>query len=1030
MSGRADGHWGRKLFIPIVLIAVLAALSSVWYKANTETTSIRNGMADLASWDMQEGVRALNGEWEFYWNRLLEYRDFQSGSRPQPDRLAVVPENWTDYEIEGERLQESGFATYRLQVNVPEAGRTLVLKFLPVSSAYGAYVNDQLLVTVGSPGTNPGSFLAETRPMTVEFATPGERFELIVHVSNFGLAKAGMNHSVMIGTPDQMLAFDNRLVYKDLFVLGSLALAAFYSLSMYWMNREERISLYFGCVCLIFIGRIVMTGSYFIYAIAPHASIGFQTYLNYFTSHWGSLVFSLMIREFFPNEYSGRIRRYFIAMTAVILTIITIVPAHLYSRHYLLSDLLCLAVLGYAYYAAARAVINKRPFAILSFGANSLCLLLVIVDFYYAATNHAGKSNEFSTLGFFAFVVLYAFILGRRSSLAYNEVRVLSRRLLELDKLKDEFLANTSHELKTPLHGMIGLAESLLQGVEGQLSGGQRKNMELIASSGRKLSQLIHDILDMSKLKHGGIALSRRSVRVLPLVESVLLVFRNMYPHKRLVWTVDIPPSLSPVYADENRLVQIVYNLVGNAVKFTDEGEIQVAAREKDGFVQLDVSDTGIGIRADQLDTIFLAFEQADSSITREYGGVGLGLSITKHLVELHGGRIEVASAPGEGSCFTVLLPVGDGNEAEPQAGSVMAHETVLESHSDKRDEQTDIAGRGDQRILVVDDDYTSLQAAVNLLRLEGYSVTAVTSGKAALERIQQTADYELVILDVMMPELSGYEVCRRIRETKSLVDLPVLLVTAKHQSEDLVLGFDSGANDFLVKPFEPAEFRARVKTLMEWNQSMKRAFQSEMAFLQAQIKPHFIYNTLSTISYFCTRDAAKAKELLNHFSDYLRGSFDFRHTEKVVPLEKELRIVATYLEIEKERFESRLQVRLDVDPDARGAMVPSFIVQPLVENAVVHGVLKKPEGGAVHISVRRDGPELQFRVRDSGAGMEAEQVARVLSEAHGSGSGVGLRNTRERLKKLYGSDITIRSEAGKGTEVAFTIPAAGVEGL
>jgi two-component system sensor histidine kinase ChiS len=1015
----------KKIMIAVALFVFTAVFVLVVAGSKTIDTAVRNGTVDLSS-EGKGGLISLDGEWEFYWDRHLGEQDFRSGSgRVQPDMLAHVPESWNNYRIGGSLLGESGYATYRITVKVEEMDQRLSLRILPLSAAYRLYIDGKLLVTRGKAGTEADGFLPDMKPATAEFTAPGKQFDMIVQLSNFETATGGMNRSIFLGTPEQIAALSDRAVYKDLFLLGSLVIAVFYSLCMFFMNRDEKISLYFACVCLIFIGRIVITGSYFIYVCIPQATIHTLTYINYFTSHAGVLVFALMIREFFPGQFSDRIKATFIVMTAGIIAFITAVPMDVYSSLVIPSDVLCLIVLGYAYYVTAKAVIGSMPFSILAFSANGICLMLVIIDFYFAATDHSGQVTEFSTLGFFTFIFLYAFILARKFSISFLEVKILSRRLMELDKLKDEFLANTSHELRTPLHGIISLTESLLDGVEGPLNAGQSKNLILVASSGRKLAQLIHDILDMSKLKNGDIVLNRKLVFAAPLIESILHVFKRMYPHKDIVWSYDIPPSLPPIHADENRLVQMLYNLIGNAAKFTENGEISVTAEQKDTMIEISVTDTGKGITPDKLEVIFIAFEQADSSITRQYGGVGLGLSITKRLVELHGGRIGVDSAPGSGSRFTIGLPAAEEHVLEHSSGApAFPYEEGFGSPAGNSDEVGQLKhGNGSgESILVVDDDVTSLQSAVNLLILEGYSVTAVTNGKAALACIGDGGDYQLVILDVMMPEISGYDVCRHIRLSKSVAELPILMATAKHQPEDIVLGFDSGANDFLIKPFEPVEFKARVKTLIEWKRSMDRAFKSEIAFLQAQIKPHFIYNTLNTISYFCTRDGAKAKELLSYFADYLRSHFDFKSMDKLILLEKELRIVTTYLEIEKERFGDRLQVTIDADTEARAAWVPPFLIQPLVENAVIHGVLKKIEGGVVYISAKREGEELRVTVSDTGAGMSEERIANVLSDT--ADAGVGLSNTRERLKKLYGRDVTINSTDGKGTEIVFAIPA------
>jgi two-component system sensor histidine kinase ChiS len=240
---------------------------------------------------------------------------------------------------------------------------------------------------------------------------------------------------------------------------------------------------------------------------------------------------------------------------------------------------------------------------------------------------------------------------------AYEREHTLNRRLQELDKLKDEFLANTSHELRTPLNGIIGLSESLLDGAAGPVPEPMKKYLEMIAYSGKRLANLVNDILDFSKLKNHTLQLHRKPVDVYEAVQLLLKMTEPLLGSKPLELINAVPETLPPVYADEGRLQQILYNLVGNAVKFTDQGSITVSAKYEYDRVVIDVVDTGIGIPPDQVNKIFESFEQVDGTDNRKYGGTGLGLAITKRLVELHGGAINVNSTLGAGSRFRVRLP-------------------------------------------------------------------------------------------------------------------------------------------------------------------------------------------------------------------------------------------------------------------------------------------------------------------------------------------------------------------------------------
>ncbi|MBO9606851.1 MAG: response regulator [Paenibacillaceae bacterium] len=1013
------------LLLQIVIVALLVSLGG-----GGKPPEAQLGVLDLTGWDEErDGPVKLEGQWEFYWQRQLMFADFRNGRGPQPDRYAEVPNEWNGYKVNGAKLAGSGYATYRLQIKLQAPVKELALKVLPLATAYRVYANDRLLVSNGQAGTTSADFEAYGKPQTIVFEPPGDSFALIVHVSNFDYVKGGLSRNLLLGSPDAMQAYNQGLAYKDFFLAGCLMMAVFYSIGSYALNREEKISLYFGLVCLVFLCRIPLTSSYFIYEWMPTATIQLTEWINYVTYHLDILFYALMIREFFPSLFARRVSRTLVVGTAVLMVLLAVLPLRIYSEFYLVSDVLGFAALAYPYYVIVKAAVKKLRYSWLVFFGNGLLLTLVVLDVANTELNRY-EMGYFSNYGIIVFTFIYTFILARRFAQSFKETKTLSLQLLELDKLKDEFLANTSHELRTPLQGIVSISESLIDGVEGPLTERQARNLDLVVASGKRLTQLIHDILDLSRLKHGDIHLTKRHVRIEPLVDFVMAVCQQTHASKPIVWKRDIPPELPAVWADENRLVQILFNLAGNAVKFTERGEVKVSvsAKPETGTVEIDVTDTGIGIAPDRMDMIFYPFTQADASIIRSYGGAGLGLSITKQLIDLHGGRIDAVSTPGVGSRFTVSLPVASGEEEEDwQRPLYEAPPSYRPEPLGAEAAAYEVAQAG-ERILVVDDDPANIRSAINLLKLEGYSVTAVTNGRDALEAVRRRPDIRLVILDVMMPELSGYEVCRIIRETRSPLELPVLMVTAKHQPEDLALGFEAGANDYLVKPYDKMEFRARVKTLIELNQTMQLAVKAELAFLQAQIKPHFVFNTLGAIMSLCYSDGRKAGRLIAVFSRYLRLVFDIDHHDTTVPLGRELELIRVYTEIEQERFGEQLTFRVDIDPTLLQCPVPPLTIQPLVENAIGHGVMKKVDGGLVTLTVKREADGMKIVVQDDGVGMSAPMLERIRRSDPRVG-GIGLANINKRVLGMNGIPLQIESEEGRGTTVTLLLPIAAGSG-
>ena len=393
--------------------------------------------------------------------------------------------------------------------------------------------------------------------------------------------------------------------------------------------------------------------------------------------------------------------------------------------------------------------------------------------------------------------------------------------MLRADAMKDEFLANTSHELRTPLNGIIGIGQSMLDGATGPLSEEQQRNLGMVVASGRRLASLVNDILDFSKLRHETVELRRRPTDVHALTELVLAISRTLVGKRALRLFNRIDAQVPLVEVDEDRVQQILFNLVGNAVKFTPAGAVEVSAKVRDDWLDLTVSDTGAGISAERLETIFESFSQGDGSAAREQGGTGLGLAISRQLAKLHGGNINVTSAVGVGSQFTLSLPLSPTTremltlESRPdEAVSRILPDVELNRRTAGAGARS--SAGADLRVLVVDDEPVNVQALVNFLTLAKYDVVTAADGQEALDLLAGERPCDIVLLDVMMPKLSGFDVCQRIREHYSPAELPVILLTAKNRVSDLVMGFGVGANDYLTKPFASDELLARVSVHLE----------------------------------------------------------------------------------------------------------------------------------------------------------------------------------------------------------------------
>lgn len=1029
---------------PLVLLAAsLVALLFViglfrwWQAVGVERPLARGGTLDLTGWNFAaDGNVALDGEWSFYLGRLVPPE-----SAEPPDGLFKVPANWHG-KVGGTTIPPKGTATYRLAVKLDPAPerRTFALRVTYIRMASAVYVDGAEVGGSGTAKSKGDGYAPMNLPYLGYFSVaPGQReLAIVLHMANYDHWRGGISQSVYLGEASAVAALERSRQTFELAGFIAMTILGLYHIAMF-LGRYKKLELYFGLFTLLLALAGASFGEKLVLQWLSFLPFEILYKLQSLFPYICPLFFALFVKEIDPRLFPSGPLKLLKGTIPILALIVLLFPFRIYNPISL--GLIFIGLLAYGSFVFMLIrLYNRQKYGELD--QRSLFLIICALSalivgcadmtlFLFGATPDTNVTIICSVI----FSVLVSLMLIFRSTAAFRTIEELSVRLLAVDRLKDEFLANTSHELQTPLNGVVNISRYLLEGGAGTLSGRQSHNVSVIYSLARKLSSLTQDILDIERLRQNALRIEPEPLDLEAAVTVALDVFGFLAAGKPVRFERAIPECLY-VRADDNRFNQIVYNLLGNALKFTEKGVISLRADREDDRVRLIVEDTGIGIGQDRSELIFAWYGQAEPQIGREYGGAGLGLPLSRRLAELMGGTLELVwSEPGVGSSFALTLPAAGapaGSDMSPAAFPV-APGRIPEAVGDTENgagEETAAGAETQPTLLIVDDQPVNVQALTKVLAVDGYRTLVASNGPDALKLVRERRDIRLVLLDVVMPRMSGYEVCRKIRQSHSLTELPVIMLTAHNRPEDIAAGFEAGANDYVPKPFHAPEIRARVRTLLEMQLSVRRTVAAEMSFLQSQIKPHFLYNALNTVLHFIYEEDPRSADIVNHLSQYLRNSFDIPGTETFVRLDKELELIHAYVEIEKARFGGRLDVRFEIDEGVRHFPVLPLTIQPLVENAIRHGVTKRLRGGTVCVSVRNGGGDVLIEVADDGVGIGSARLAALAGKSEtprdNAGTGVGLNNIRRRLQRIYGIELHIESIEGQGTKVYYGLKRKG----
>jgi len=1007
--------WAKDKFLLVLMTLTLLVGFAMWQSArpDRDAPSVERGVLDLADWDYgNNGSFALDGEWEFYPNRLLTPGE----TAGNPDFIQV-PGRWNGWKDgKGRAMAGDGYGTYRLTIRHAPEGQQLAINKNYARFADKLYIDGTLAGQSGEPGESRESYVPRNVPYAAYFQPQGSEIEVLLQVSNFDYKDGGITDSLTFGLGKVVQT--NKTLQVGLELMGAILPLIFsmLNLGLYtWFHRNPLLLL-FGAFFFIVAVSVLTNGERLFLQFAPgltfEPAFKIKTASVFLTP---ALLFYLSWR-FLGGSAFGKL---FLGASCVLLAYaagIATLPFRLYSdwqdAMYLGSAavyLLLIAELLHRYVRRQYGLLDRHQFR-LYFAAVWSYLLLYLNTIL---SSRSGTSMLMNDVIFVFFLVTVILLLIHQYVGAYASMQRLTKQLQMADRMKDEFLLLTSHELNTPLNGIMNLSQALLK--EPYRKSAERAAKErllFIRNTAYRLSNLVNDIIDAARIKDGKLEVEPKRVDLAACVSVLSEAFGYLAKGQNARLTHRIAEDARYAVADEKRLMQVLYNLIQSGLRLIGSGAVSIEIGRKGNDIMIHIA----AVADADADDIAEAGSGGEKEEAETDSGFALGLSIASELTELMGGSFD---PEGPGGRMTVVLPAAPA-EAREEIAATRQEDAEFTPFSENPELRP--AREGASKILIASADPVDVEHLYGMLTSEGYEVVFAGTGKEAYSLVARRDRPDLVVADVMLPGENGYELCRGIRRHYTQAEMPVLLIGTRGTSADIEAGISAGGSDWITRPLDPGEIRVRIHTLLSMKRLVKEAALNEMAFLRSQIKPHFLYNALGTIMSLCYTDGARAGELLSIFSRYLRIIFHLDNTEETVKLSKEMELVQAYADIEKARFGERVRVEFDVDKELLGCQVMPLTIEPLVENAIRHGVSKKITGGTVKLTIQRDGEFVRVVVEDDGAGMTAEQAEAIL-DTRKQHQGVGFRNITRRVAHLTGRTPVVESERGVGTKVTIWLP-------
>lgn len=769
---------------------------------NAGTPRAISGMLDLRNHDFKSsGSLDLDGEWEYYPGALVQPDELPK--KAEFKKIAVVPGSFNSYEDPKLRLPPVANATYRLTLLLPDKLDMYVIRIPAPNSASRVFINNHPELEAGHVSEKPAEVVAKARVQYFQGPLAGKT-EILIQISNVKNRRGGIWQKITMGEATHMIGKRLKAITIDVGIATALMTIALYHLALWLLRSPDKSILFYGIFCLLSGLRRLFTDEQLISNLMPDLSWEAHLTGEYLAIYGSALFFQLYVMRFFSLMSGFLFARLAILAYGLLTLSAIILPVEIMRFGLPVFQALFFLTGIYNFYHVVRFARRNV------FGAEVFAAGVLVVTFAFVndslATVEIIRTPAFIPYAILAFILVQAFLISGKSLLVFRENTNLSTKLLRSDRLRDDFLTQTTHELRTPVQAMVQTAENLRRGVNGAVSEQVQRSLAVMEENGQRLLYLIDDLSDFIRLKHNDIHLNPQSVSLKKILSPVMQLCLGLSESNQLVLVDEIPEGMADVNVDPARLQQLLLNMLNTAIRQCHSPVITVR----------------IGVSGEQLAiTVFYHGNEPEAAFAAksQEQETEIGPRLMQKIAELMGGNVDYQKLAESQHALTLTLPYEHAAELE----GILAkgkhrteyRKTAVRTSAEVNTLRPAAGAHGETDILVVGENTSQNRLLQEQLLTLGKQALVAKNGAEAMLLLQQNQNLALVICDVLLPDVSGIELAMNIRTHYDIGLLPIILIIDNNQAGIAASAFSAGVNDLIRRPFEKAEVLARVKNVL-----------------------------------------------------------------------------------------------------------------------------------------------------------------------------------------------------------------------